>query len=405
MLLLGLAIGLLTATTALPVADLSPSPRPETAIRVVSASHEIDFPERVLFHLEAESDVPITEVTLYYRLGRRDVRIYGYPRFTPSTRVSADFAIRTAGANFIPSGVDIEYYYVVQDANGDAFESDRYFLEYKDPAFGWHRYEQGDLIFLWHDRPESRVVEVAKDVDQRLRPVRELLGLHDPEPMKAVLVNSPAEAGRSFPLISGETTRNHVYGGFAFGDLDVLVLLGLNTDGIVHEMTHLLIDDALDSPFARVPDWLNEGLAMYFESSSAGSNRTLTQAARDGRLKPLRSMGNVPGRPQDVRLFYAQSRSIVRHVMDAHGQERMATLLASLNDGNRIEEAIEATYGMTLEQLEGEWEAQFRGETSGSPTADAGTIGTSAIIAGAVAVTATALVVRWLRRIVTSRSP
>ena len=399
MMLFGLAVGLIVAIAGLGGDDLSPGPQPREPIRVLSTSHEIEFPNEVVLRLEAEADSDISEIILFYRLGRRDIRVYGYPEFIPAPRVTTDFRIKTGGASFIPSGVDIEYYYFVKDAAGNTFESDRFSLEYKDPSFEWHRFQQGDLIFLWHDRPADLVMAVASDVDQSLEPVRQLLGLDAIRPMKAVILKSVGEAERSFPPVSEAARRNHLYGGFAFGELDLFVLMGLNTDGIVHEMTHLLLDEALDSPLATVPDWLNEGLAMYFEASSRGREAIVSQAARGDRLLPLTSMGNVPGRPQDVRLFYAQSWSLVTYMMDKYGPEPMGALLAAVNEGGRVQEAVRAVYGRTMDELDRQWRAQLTGDGSASLIADAGTIGTSVLIAGAVAVALVAIVLRWLRSV------
>ena len=399
MVLLGLIFGLIAGIMA-PTGDApSPGPQPWEPIRVVSTSHEVHFPNEVVLTLEAEATAEIIEVRMFYRLGRQRVRIYGYPDFTPDTRVSADFRIPTGGANYIPSGVDIKYHYVIRDAEGNTFESEKFSLEYKDPADRWQSFRRGDLIVLWHDRPEESVAEVVELVDRRVESVKNLLGLGTIKPMKAVILNSSREAGRSFPYISDAARRGHLYGGFAFGQLDVFVLVGLNVDGMVHEMTHLLIDEALDSPLARVPAWLNEGLAMYFESGSRGRDAIVSQAARSGHLLPLRFMGSVPGRPQDVRLFYAQSWSVVTHMMDTRGQEPMADLLKALADGSDIKDAIPEAYGMSLEELDSEWNAGLSGEPPALPLPNPGVVGTSVIIAGAIVVAVVAILLRWLRQL------
>ena len=366
-------------------------------IRVLSADYTIDFPNHVVLTVEAESQSVITGVTLHYKLGGRPVRAYGYPDFRPGNRVSADFVIETGGGRFLPSGVDIEYHYVIEDAEGNSVHSPGFSLEYKDPSYEWHRYRQGVLEVLWHDRPKSTVVAVANRVSERLESVRRLLGLTDVGPMKAVIVNGPREARRSFPVVSRTATAGHLYGGFAFGDLDVFVLGGLGVDGMVHEMTHLLIDEALSSPWARIPAWLNEGLAMYFESGSQGRASTVERAARRGELVPFRSMESVPGRPDDVRLFYAQSWSFVDHLMTAHGERRMSDLLAALADGEDIRRAVIDVYGTTLEGLEEEWKAGIPGAEPSGPTTNPGVWGTSAIITGAVSVAVAAGLLRWVR--------
>ena len=122
-------------------------------------------------------------------------------------------------------------------------------------------------------------------------------------------------------------------------------------------------------------------------------------AADQGRLLPLRSMGNVPGRPEDVRLFYAQSWSIVTHLMDVHGEDRMSELLYAIDDGRPVEDALPAVYGMTLDELEREWQDGIGGRSFTGATVDPGTFGTALIIAGAVAIAMFMILFRWLQRL------
>ena len=115
-------------------------------------------------------------------------------------------------------------------------------------------------------------------------------------------------------------------------------------------------------------------------------------------------MGSQPGRPREVRVFYAQSWSTVNYMMETYGQERMVALLAALDDGGGIEKAITSAYGMSLDDLEKEWLAQVTGGSSVATPLDPGSVGTSIIITGAVAVAAVAVIIRWLRRITSASS-
>ena len=392
-LLLGLVFVLTAAGTP------EPSPQAAVPIRVIATSSSVDFPDEVVLTLEAESDARISEVRLYYRLGSRTVRVYGYPDFTPSTRVKADFRIKTGGSNYLPTGVDITYNYSIVDEDGNAFETDSFTLEYKDPTFQWKSIERDGFVVLYHDRPFERVDEVAGDVAERLAEVKDLLGLETSKPQKAVIFNGSREASRSFPVISDRARQDGLYAGFAYGDYDLFVLVGLSLSGMVHEMTHLLIDEAIDSPFAVLPSWLNEGLAMYFEPGSGRRDSTVLRAAERNELLPLRSMGSVPGRPSDVRLFYAQAQSIVDYMMESYGPERMGTMLEAINEGNRVDQAIRVAYGTSMDDLEREWQGQLGGNVSATPAGDPGTLGTTAIIAGSVAIAVAAVIIRWLRRI------
>ena len=197
--------------------------------------------------------------------------------------------------------------------------------------------------------------------------------------------------------MSDAATAGHLYGGFAYGAFDVFVLVGLGREGMIHEMTHLLIDDALTSPLGRLPAWLNEGLAMYFEGPNSWRERTVQDAYHRGQLMPLRSMGATPGVPSDVRRFYAQSWSVVDFMVEAYGMERMSALLGAIDSGMDTDEAVRVAYDMSLDELESRWKRQLGGDVIERLPADPGTVGTSFIIGGAVVVALTAVLFRWLR--------
>lgn len=385
--------------------DRQPVEPSEGLIQVISASHEVRFPEEVALTLEAEGTFPIAEVALFYRLADQDTKIFGYPDFEPDRRVTANFTLRTGGSSYIPSGVEIEYYYRIVDENGTAVETETRIIEYRDPAFEWKELQSRDLVVVWHDISAERVQAVTDDVSQRLEAVKSLLGLDSVSTMKAVIINGRREALEAFPLVSGAARRGHLYGGFAFGQYGLFVLAGLGEEGMVHEATHLLLHQAVDSPLARVPAWLNEGLAMYFEAESHGREAIVAGAVRDKSLLRLAAMNAVPGRPEDVRLFYAQSWSLVRHIVDTHGEERMAALLRAVNGGSSIDQAASEVYGMSLQQIESEWRTGLAGTTMLAPRPDPGTVGTTLIISGALLVAFVLSALRWRPRRRTAAEP
>ncbi|MDP6512343.1 MAG: peptidase MA family metallohydrolase [SAR202 cluster bacterium] len=394
--LVALAMG---AMIGLGGADAAPIAGMNGSTLVVSAEHRIEFPDRIVLELEAESVENVVNVQLFYRIGRQDALIYGYPNILrTSGGVSAEFVISTASSGFIPSGVDIEYYYAFQDSDGQTVESERFTIEYLDPRYNWQRYDAGTFEILWHDRPRPLVEGVADEVNQHLLPVLSMFGVEGLDKMKAVITNGSRESGRTFPRVSQTASDGQLYSGFAFGEYDVFLLAGLGVDGMIHEMTHLFFDEAINSPRAKVPAWVNEGLAMYFERGTGGRESIVSNAARSGSLFRLDSMGAVPGRPSDVRIFYAQSWSLVTFMIETFGTERMSAMLTALNNGQPIEQAIQTAYGLTSLQLESGWRTQLRTAASFTQVIDPGSFGTSVIITGALLVTATVVTVRWLRR-------
>lgn len=396
MAVLSVLVGVAVALAASGPSDLSPRPQEDAPIRVVSNSHEVDFPDEVVFRLEAEADANITEVRLFYRLAQSRIQVYGYPDFTPATEVSADFSLRTDGAGYIPSGVEIEYHYEITDAAGNTFETERYSLEYRDPRFEWQVSRQGELEVLSHDISLDRVQRVAASVVQRLNDIKDAYGLGGLPPMKAVILNSQREAANGFPFISEAASQGHLYGGFAFREYDLFVLAGLDEDAMVHEGAHLLMAEAVGSPLARVPAWLNEGLATYFESNTRGRQETAERAVRNGTFLSLRNMNAVPGQPARVILFYAQSWSVVSHMIETYGTGHMASLLETINSGDQVDEAVQQVYGLSLDELESEWKSEFSQETTLVPRPDPGTVAVSTLIGGALAVALVVTAWRWL---------
>ena len=379
--------------------DRQPVEPSEGPIQVISTSHEVRFPKEVTLTLEAEATFPIAEIALFYRLAGQDTKIFGYPDFEPDRRITANFTLRTGGSSYIPSGVEIEYYYRIVDENGTAFETETRIIRYRDPAFEWKELQSRDLVVVWHDISAERVEAVTANVAQRLEAVKSLLGLDSVSPMKAVIINGRREALEAFPLVSDTARRGHLYGGFAFGRYGLFVLAGLREEGMVHEATHLLLHQATDSPLAKVPAWLNEGLAMYFEAESPGRRAIVARAVRDDSLLRLAAMNAVPGRPNDVRLFYAQSWSLVRHIVGTYGEERMAALLRTVNGGSSIDQASSEVYGASLEQIERQWRTGLAGTTALAPRPDPGTVGTSLVMTGALLVAFVLSALQWrLRR-------
>ncbi len=374
-------------------------PRPDQPIRVLETTHEVRFPSEVVFQLEAEGDESITEVTLYYNVSGGRVTTYGYPSFSPAKQITAGFTIETDGSSYLPTGADIEYHYQIRDALGRSLETPPLTLEYRDPRYEWQTLQRGSMKFLWHDRPVEQVARVSDVVAERLNEVREVLGLDADPQMKAVIINDAREAQRSFPSVSGTATQTHLYSGFAFREYDLFVLAGLHTDGIVHEATHLMLDEAASSPLVRVPSWLHEGLATYFESSSNRRERSLAQAARSSALMPLSHMIRQPGRPSEVRVFYDQSWGVVNYLMSTYDPDQMTTLIEAMGSGRNLDESLWWAYGLTLDDLDEQWKASLLGNTPVAPRPDPGTLVTNSLIGAAVAVALTVVGLKWLRNL------
>ena len=127
--------------------------------------------------------------------------------------------------------------------------------------------------------------------------------------------------------------------------------------GVVHELAHLLVEEATFNCFGGLPTWLDEGLAVYAEGELPDNQRrTLEEAITNNDLISLRSLNSsFPAADTGATLSYAQSQSLVEYLITAHGWPKMQELLAVFAQGATHGGAIQQVYGMDIDRLEAAW--------------------------------------------------
>ena len=107
---------------------------------------------------------------------------------------------------------------------------------------------------------------------------------------------------------------------------------------LTHEYTHAVVRSLAPR---GVPQWLNEGLAMYFEGGDVSAHVEHVRKA-DG-LHPLttleRSFANMDGHA--AALAYAQSAAAVKRLMDEAGAPAVVGILTDLGRGLPFAEAFQ----------------------------------------------------------------
>ena len=356
------------------------------AAEIASQSHSINFPINISFELIGESHREIDEILFYYRLagtnitGYKPTSISSMDSPTGRNRFTATSALATSGSKYIPSGTQISYYFKILYINHAEQETDPITFDYLDPKYRWQKMESETMTVFWHDITKSKIEEVISKSETVLEEVSDLFALEQNRPIRAVITNSQRESPESFPQISSSTTRDNVYGGFAFPQYEVFIVRGLSADGIIHEATHLLMSQKLDSARSQVPAWLSEGIAMYFEIDNEHRNRTAEVGYIQKKLRPLSSMQSVPGKSGDIRLFYAHSQGIVGYLIDKGGKEKILRLLEQINSGTKTDVAVIDVYGKTIDELDKSWQATLNPSFERRLLVDPGTFWTSLIL-------------------------
>jgi hypothetical protein len=124
---------------------------------------------------------------------------------------------------------------------------------------------------------------------------------------------------------------------------------------LYHEYTHAVVRTITP----RVPTWLNEGLAQYFEGREIGGQQKemLRRIAQAGQLPPLSNLeGSFMGLGgNQAMLAYLFSLSSVRYMIDSFGMYRVKGILEELAAGADTGKAISSGTMLSSEEFERGW--------------------------------------------------
>lgn len=122
---------------------------------------------------------------------------------------------------------------------------------------------------------------------------------------------------------------------------------------LAHEYSHALVHRLAGD---RVPTWLDEGLALYFEGGRVELDRDML-AHRTSDLIPLHALHgsflNLP--PHEAALAYAESRSATSLLIVRYGWVRLHSLLDLLSRGDDFNTAFETAFKEPYHAFESVW--------------------------------------------------
>jgi hypothetical protein len=202
----------------------------------------------------------------------------------------------------------------------------------------------------------------------RLSAIVQLVGLEGPgPPIRVVLVQEDSELARATPSWIAA---------FAHGASGRVILFPSRSPRyphdsleavLRHEVAHILIARAADGQ--AVPRWFNEGLAMVAERAWHFEDRrqlawALVSADRVGMddVNDLFQAGS-----SGVGEAYALASAFVRHVIDTHGPDVPARILAAVANGVAFEPAFEQATGRSLVDAEHSFHAELTSWTRRLP--------------------------------------
>ena len=259
----------------------------------------------------------------------------------------------------MPVGANIRYYWLIKDADGNEIKTQPQFVQYNDDRFEWKEKDAGKVRLYYYATSDQRAEELLQVATAALDRIGTQIGVGPEQLIKIYVYDSKED------MTDALVSRSASYDAFTttLGVVvakDTLLLLGsaAGVDGTAaHELTHIVVGEATQNPFhAPIPRWLDEGLAMYNEGRLPDYNRrALQRAIAADKLISVRSLSAYTGDPSLVDLFYGQSYSIVKYLLDTFGRDKMVQLLDVFKRGAYQDDALQEVLGFGLDELDAKW--------------------------------------------------
>jgi hypothetical protein len=339
---------------------LAPPARAAGSIEVLANKQSAVFAKTLTFSLRARATSPIQEVILFYgRDGERLVRRI-YPQFVASPQITVEHTEEIEAGQFAP-GTMLRAYWRLRAADGTTLTTPPILFEYAHDAFAWKSLA-GQNVDLYYYKDAAKAQDLLKRAEEAVTRIAQQINVPLKQRLSIYVYDSRADMSQALSKRSEGYDERVTTLGVAV-DERTLLLLGTHRDvnqTVAHELTHLVVHLATDNPYASLPRWLDEGLAMVNEGElPSGNKRALDAGIRANKLLSVRSMTSYSGMASQVDLYYGQAFSIATFMLKEGGAAKMQQLLAVFAKGTRQEEALQAVYGFGLDELDTRWRASL----------------------------------------------
>lgn len=336
----------------------------DNGIMVLRATAESKFPDGILFKVKATSDNGISSIVVKFKIGNNPTGRYDYfdigDGYLGSEELEIEHLVSTnTQQTYIPPGSKIAYHFEITDFSGNLLVTDTAVLEFMDARFEWSEVKDGIVSLFYYGPVRTRAEKAAEIAMQTVNIMSKVIGIDTSEEIRLVMYNNNKDMLVALPYSSSATRASLITEGIYFGGTGILLLLGDNTGyrGVAsHEVIHVLVDRATENAYVEVPAWLNEGLAEFGNMEpSIVYDRFLVAAITTNTLAPVTSMNRPPGTPEEVMLFYGQSRSIVDYLIETYGIKNIAELFDLMDSGYTIDQSMNRVYGFDRNELDQLW--------------------------------------------------
>jgi hypothetical protein len=245
------------------------------------------------------------------------------------------------------------------------------------PGRDWKTVSNDFMVVYYHGERESlanQYLRAGADTYDRIG--KQLYGIElKILPVRVVMFADEAESSPARPGSGGTFDAAVTTCGTKVASDIVLVIpiacgSGDRTDTLRHELGHILNEAAGEGGLAQLPAWLDEGAAVYAQSSPGDYRQAMDQAITAKRIIPFAQMAIPATNPSAVGLFYGQSWAMVKYLIEKDGPAQFGKFMATIKGGRRFDQALSDVYGFAnLTAFEDAFKASVGIAPQSAPTA------------------------------------
>ncbi len=353
---------------------------PASAQAVVESSTVANgYPKTLTFKVTASAESDITDVTLEYSIKGRGTSALGKPKeLTPARNLSTEVELQVnSGQSYIPVGSEFTFRWKIATADGQVFTSpDEQFL-FLPPDQDWESVSNDFMTVYYHGDRETLAQAYLKAGQETYDRIgKQLYNVTlTTLPVKVILFANEQESDLARPGTGGSFDAAVTTCGTKVTN-DILLLIPVacgstdRTDTLRHELGHILNETAGEGALGKLPSWLDEGAAVYAQTSPGDYEAAFEAAVRANRLIPFNQMGNPATTPSQVGVFYGQAYFMVKHLIDTAGEDKFGEFMATIKRGSRFDDALNRVYGFAnLSAFEDSFRASLNLAPIANPTA------------------------------------
>lgn len=332
-----------------------------TQIEIITNQVELQFPDQIIFNLQASSNTEIESVDLEYGVDaaacNTDLNRTEPQDFTPGQQIDAEWTWDMRQTGSLPPGARLWWRWRLVDSAGQETVTETEWITWLDDIHPWQIMQGQGIIMHYYQGPESFARTLYNAAQSSLYRLRLDVGAI-PEDVIHFYIYASTEDLHDAILFEPDWT-----GGQAYANHQIVIIgipeeqLAWGETAVAHEMAHIVIGSQVDNCYSRMPSWLSEGLAVYAEGGLSNDEAALLQGAiDDDTLFEVRSLNDgFSNDRQRAGLAYAQSFSLVDFLVETYGRAQMNALLAEFQAGYRADSALQNMFGFDTDGLEIAW--------------------------------------------------